>query len=191
MVQKLRFTETKNSEFYPVLKQRVEQYFSTNKISKNANLAMWAKVTFFLGGFVALYSLIISNQFSATQMLFLATLLGTFAAFIGFNVTHDAIHGSLSEKPIVNKIFSFVFNVLGANPYMWSITHNVVHHTYTNIPGHDEDIEVAPGLIRLSPEDELKPLHKYQHLYAFLLYGLASLSWVFRKDYAKIFPERK
>jgi len=190
MIQKLRFTETKNSEFYPVLKERVENYFKENNISKNANLAIWSKITFFLGSFVVLYTLMISNRFNHFEMLILAILLGMFAAFIGFNVAHDAIHGSLSENPTINKIFSIVFNVLGANPYMWSITHNVVHHTYTNIPGHDEDIEVAPGLIRLSPEDKLKPVHKYQHFYAFLLYGFASLSWVFRKDYVKFFQKK-
>ncbi len=190
MIQKLRFTETKNSEFYPVLKERVENYFKENNISKNANFTMWSKITFFLGSFVVLYALMISNRFNHFEMLILAILLGMFAAFIGFNVAHDAIHGSLSENPAINKIFSIVFNILGANPYMWSITHNVVHHTYTNIPGHDEDIEVAPGLIRLSPEDKLKPVHKFQHFYAFLLYGFASLSWVFRKDYVKFFQKK-
>jgi linoleoyl-CoA desaturase len=123
-------------------------------------------------------------------MLGLAIGLGMFLAFIGFNVTHDAIHGSLSDNPVVNQIFSLVFNVIGANAYVWSITHNVVHHTYTNIPGHDEDIEVAPGLVRLSPTDELKPIHRFQHFYAFALYGLASLSWVFRKDYVKFFKDK-
>jgi linoleoyl-CoA desaturase len=73
---------------------------------------------------------------------------------------------------------------------VWNITHNVVHHTYTNIPGHDEDIEVAPGLIRLSPEDKSKKIQNYQHFYAFLLYGFASLSWVFRKDFKKFYQKQ-
>jgi hypothetical protein len=38
----------------------------------------------------------------------------------------------------------------GANGYIWKITHNAIHHTYTNIRGYDEDLEVSP-LIRLSP----------------------------------------
>jgi linoleoyl-CoA desaturase len=64
-----------------------------------------------------------------------------------------------------------------------------VHHTYTNIPGHDEDIEVAPGIIRLSPLDKINKFQKYQHIYGFLVYGLASLFWVFRKDYKKFFQK--
>jgi linoleoyl-CoA desaturase len=189
MSSKLRFIDSTQSAFFATVRQRADAYFTANNLSKNADAAMWFKVAFFLGGAVFIYSLIISNQFSAWQMLGLAALMGMFLAFNGFNVCHDAIHGSLSDKAWVNKVFGLVFNVIGANAYVWSITHNVVHHTYTNIPGHDEDIEVAPGLVRLSPEEELKPIQQYQHFYAFLLYGLASLSWVFRKDYVKFFKD--
>lgn len=187
---KVRFIDRQKSEFFATVRKRVDAYFKENNISKNANGAMWAKTIFFLSGFVTLYGLIISNQFSPATMLFLAVLLGMFAAFIGFNVCHDAIHGSFSANPKVNKALSLVFNLIGANAYVWSITHNIVHHTYTNIPGHDEDIEVAPGLIRLSPEDKVRKLQRYQHLYAFLLYGLASISWVFRKDFKKFFQKK-
>lgn len=82
------------------------------------------------------------------------------------------------------------FNLLGANDYMWSIQHNIAHHTYTNIPGHDEDTEVAKGLLRLSPADPRTRIMKYQHYYAFFLYSLASISWVLRKDYIKFFKKK-
>jgi linoleoyl-CoA desaturase len=192
MSQKLRFIDPQSAtnRFFPTVRKRVDAYFTENNLSKNANGLMWFKIAFFLGGFVLLYALIMSNSFTPWQMLGLSVGLGMFAAFIGFNVTHDAIHGSLSDHPLVNQVFSLVFNIIGANAYVWSITHNVVHHTYTNIPGHDEDIEVAPGLIRLSPIEELKPIHRYQHFYAFALYGLASISWVFRKDYVKFFKDK-
>jgi len=62
-----------------------------------------------------------------------------------------------------------------------------VHHTYTNIPGHDEDIEIAPGLIRLCESEPVNRIQRYQHWYAFPLYSLASISWAFRKDYLKFF----
>ncbi|MBC7920510.1 MAG: acyl-CoA desaturase [Ferruginibacter sp.] len=189
MSQKIRFVDAEKSEFFAATRQRVEAYFKENKVSKHANAAMWAKTVFFLVGFVVLYALIISNQFSAWTMLGLAVLLGMCSAFIGFNVCHDAIHGSFSANKTVNRVLSIVFNFIGANPYVWNISHNVVHHTYTNIPGHDEDIEVAPGLVRIAEDEEVKKIHRYQHIYAFLLYGLASLSWVFRKDFKKFFQK--
>jgi linoleoyl-CoA desaturase len=190
MTNKVRFVDNQKSEFFATVKKRVDNYFKENNLSKNANGAMWAKTIFFLSGTAILYLLILSNQFSPAVMLVLAILLGMFAAFSAFNVGHDSIHGAYSSNPKVNKLLGHTFNILGANAYVWSITHNVVHHTFTNIPGHDEDIEVAPGLIRLSPEEKINKIQRYQHLYAFLLYGLASLSWVFRKDYKKFFQKK-
>lgn len=190
MSQKIKFVDVARSEFFATTRKRVDAYFKENNLSKNANGAMWGKVIFFLSGTILLYSLILSNQFSPLTMLFLAIGLGMFIAFIGFNVSHDAIHGALSGNSTVNKVFSLTFNIIGANAYVWSITHNVVHHTFTNIPGHDEDIDVAPGMLRISEEEKLKKVMCYQHYYAFLLYGLASLSWVFRKDYKKFFQKK-
>jgi linoleoyl-CoA desaturase len=190
MSSKVRFVDSKQSEFFATVKQRVDAYFKDKNLSKNANSLMYFKTAFYLGGFLLFYGLIMSNQFAPLTMLYFAIGLGMFAAFIGFNICHDAIHGGYSANPTVNKTFSYLFNLIGANAYVWSITHNVVHHTYTNMPGHDEDIEVAPGLLRLSPEDKINKIQKYQHFYAFLLYGFASLSWVFRKDYVKFFQKK-
>ena len=186
----VKFKDTNRSQFYPTVRKRVEAYFSQRALSPHANSAMWAKASFFLVGYGLLYSLIISNHFSTWPMLGMAIGLGMFAAFIGFNVSHDGLHGAFSDHSWVNKLLGNSFYLLGANPYVWKITHNIVHHTYTNIPGHDEDIELAPGLVRLDPQEELRPWHRYQQWYTFPLYALASLSWVFRKDYVKFFKSR-
>lgn len=186
----IRFQNSSRSRFFPTVRKRVDAYFKENNIPKQANGEMVFKTIFFLGGTFLIYGLIMSNIFNAWQMLILAMLLGTFKAFTGFNVTHDAIHGSYSSNKWVNKLLGLLMNVFGGNAYIWSVTHNIVHHTYTNIPGHDEDLEAAPGLVRLSPTDELKGVMRYQHFYAFALYGLASISWVFRKDYIKFFKEK-
>lgn len=188
MTSKLKFTG--RTQFFATLKSKVDHYFAENKLSKQADVKMWFKVVFFLLGFTGTYLLILFGGFNVIILLLLAILLGMFSAFVGFNVCHDAIHGSLSRNKFVNKVFSFFFYLIGANPYIWSITHNIVHHTYTNIPGHDEDIEVAPGLIRISEDDVMNRVQRFQHLYAFPLYGLASISWVFRKDYKKFFQKK-
>lgn len=187
---KLRFINQTKSSFFAEVRKKVDEYFHTNKISKKGNVFMWWKATFFLIGFFLLYLLIISNLFNPLTMLFLALVLGIFSAFIGFNICHDAIHGSLSSNSKINSLFGVLFHFIGANPYMWNITHNVVHHTYTNIAGHDEDIEIAPGLIRLSEEEPYNCINRYQHWYGFPLYTLASLSWVFRKDFKKFFQSK-
>lgn len=190
MITTVKFNNAARTKFLATTRKRVDQYFKETNTTRNANTQMWIKAVIFLGGFFGTYALIISNLFSPWVMLPLAAALGVFSAFVGFNICHDAIHGSFSSNKTVNKIFSYLFNFLGASPYVWSITHNVVHHTYTNIPGHDEDIEIAPGLIRISDEEPVNRIQRYQHWYAFPLYSLASISWAFRKDFKKFFQPK-
>jgi len=190
MLQKVKFINTNQSAFFATARKRVEAYFTERGISKNANKAMWAKSVFFLLGFFSLYGLILSGWLNSWAMLGIALMLGAFAALIGFNICHDAIHGAFSKSSKVNQALSYLFYLIGANPYLWNISHNIVHHTYTNIPGHDEDIEIAPGLIRLDESEKVNKIQRYQHLYAFGLYSLASLSWVLRKDYVKFFRRK-
>ena len=189
MTSRLKFNRAAKTPFYATLRARVDLYFKESGISPNADRGMWMKTLFFLSVFFGSYILIVSGIFDVWTTLCLAAILGVFSAFVGFNVCHDAIHGSFSSSKGMNRVLSWVFNLLGASPYVWSITHNAVHHTYTNIPGHDEDIDVAPGLIRISDEEPANRLQRFQHWYAFPLYSLASLSWAFRKDYKKFFQK--
>ncbi len=190
MTKKVKFTNVNKSTFYATIRKRVDQHFEERNLSVHANAAMWFKAVFFLGTFITLYLLILLGNFNPFIMLGLAVSLGVFGAFVGFNICHDAIHKAFSDKQIINQIFSFLFSLIGASSYVWSICHNIVHHTYTNISGHDEDIDVAPGLIRFSDEEPVNKIQRYQHIYAFGLYSLAMLSWVFRKDYKKFFQTK-
>ena len=187
---KIRFNGKSQKDFFVDVKKKVDSHFKENNISKHANGEMIFKTVFFLTLLFGFYGLIVFEVFSLNTSLLLAILLGMVHAFIGFNICHDAIHGSYSSNKTVNRIFSLTFNLIGANPYVWNVSHNIAHHTFTNIPGHDEDLEVAPGIVRLCPEDKWRPFMKFQHLYAFFLYSLASLSWVFRKDYVKFFQDK-
>jgi len=190
MHTKLKFSNTNRSPFFALVRARVDAYFREQGISPHANGPMWAKAVFFLSSYALLYGLVLSNQFGTGAMALMAVGLGVFAASIGFNVSHDALHGAFSSRTWVNHLLGATFYLVGANPYVWKITHNIVHHTYTNIPGHDEDIDIAPGLIRMDPEETHRPWQRYQHAYGFFLYSLSSLSWVFRKDYLKFFKAK-
>jgi linoleoyl-CoA desaturase len=189
MQHSLKFVNKNKSLFSVVLKQRVDEYFKENNISKHANGAMIFKTVFFLVLFVTLYFTILFEVFPTVYQIPLAMLLGMTMAFIGFNICHDALHGAYSANKKVNKSLGFLFNVIGANAYMWNITHNIVHHSYTNVVHHDEDIEIAPGLVRVSETDKLNYIHRYQHIYAFFLYTLTTLAWFFKKDYKKFFQK--
>lgn len=189
MSKALKFINQDKSAFLPTLKMRVDNYFAEKNISKHANSLMIFKTIFFLSIAIGLYLLIITSVLPLYFQLGGAILLGMTMAFIGFNICHDALHGSYSSNKKVNKVLGFIFNVIGANAYVWNLTHNVVHHSYTNIVDHDEDIEIAPGLIRVHDTDKLNKVQRYQHIYAFFLYSLTTLSWFFRKDYVKFFKK--
>src|SRR5665213_526946 len=189
MSEKIRFAKAKELDFYSTLNKRVDDYFIVNKLSRNANWVMVFKTFFYLTVLTVAYFLLILRTNSVAMQFSLWTVLGFFTAFVGLNISHDAIHGSLSKHKNVNSFLSYTFNIIGANAYLWGIMHNIVHHTYTNIDGHDEDIESVP-LLRTSPHQKLLKIHRHQYWYAFLFYGLWSLSWVFVKDYVKFFKKK-
>ncbi|GAB5520732.1 MAG: acyl-CoA desaturase [Rhodothermales bacterium] len=180
--KKVRFSNKNAKAFIKDVRGRVNAHFKENGISQKANAAMVLKTCIILGGTVATYMLLLSGWFTLWQMLGLCVLLGMGMAGIGFSVAHDALHGAYSHNPTINKLLGYTFDLMGANGYMWKITHNVIHHTYTNIDGIDEDLTVSP-LLRLSPGAPRLWFHKYQHIYGFAAYSFATLNWVFAKDY--------
>ena len=188
-LQKIKFGKYEKSSFHNDVKERVNLYFSSGNISKGANTEMLFKTFLIMFAWLATYFLIIFNVVSPLVMLVLALIHGFAAAMIGMNIAHDAIHGSYTKSSKINKIIGLMFNMVGANDYVWNISHNKVHHTYTNIPQHDEDIHQVP-ILRMEPTQDLWWIHRFQYIYAFGLYSLASLSWVFIKDYVKFFQHQ-
>jgi linoleoyl-CoA desaturase len=58
-------------------------------------------------------------------------------------------HGSYSNKTgLTNSWAIFIYL---PEMYNWQVQHNVLHHTYTNIPGHDEDLD-AGRIIRFTKD---------------------------------------
>lgn len=78
--------------------------------------------------------------------------------------------------------------MVGMSRYFWELKHNIPHHSFTNIPGKDEHIDQSK-LLRLNPKMDRKWFHKFQHIYAFVLYSLISINLVFIKDFKVLFRE--
>ncbi|WP_240386274.1 fatty acid desaturase family protein [Balneola vulgaris] len=189
MAQKVSFNNKIDREFSKAVKNRVQQYFDEQGISKHANVQMVLKTLIILTVYVGAYLGILFGGLPLSTMWVLCLVMGIGMAGIGFSISHDALHGSYSSNNKVNTLIGLTFDLAGANGYIWKITHNIIHHTYTNIHGHDEDLEVAE-FIRLSPHSEYKPIHRLQHILAFPAYSFATLFWVFVKDYWYFFkPE--
>lgn len=183
---KIMFKDQNQNKFLPTLRTRVDQYFRNNHTSRFANSYIYFKSVFLFSIYLFLYFAILSNYFSNFVLMFLFMGLGIMKGLVGFNVVHDALHGSYSSHYMVNKVLGYLFDLNGTSSFVWRHTHNGSHHTYTNIPGHDGDIDKAIFL-RISPTDKLYPFHYYQNWYATLLYSFLGFNWVFFSDYRLFF----
>lgn len=179
----LKFSKNDPQHFFKTLHQRVNQYFKQNGLSKKANGKMVVKTIAMLLMFLVPYALLLADlPIDAGYGLLWYTLFGISFAGIGFSVMHDANHGAYSSRKWVNELLSQTMNLIGGNSFTWRVQHNHLHHTYTNIYELDEDIEDKPFL-RLSPHGKYRWYHKFQHIYALLLYSLSTLSWISYKDF--------
>ncbi len=111
-------------------------------------------------------------------------------AGIGMDIMHDANHGSYSKNRTVNRYLGYTMNLVGANTTVWKIQHNELHHTYTNIAEADDDLN-APFFLRFSPHAKRYWVHRFQFLYAWIFYCMATLSWITTKDFVRIIRYRK
>jgi linoleoyl-CoA desaturase len=94
---------------------------------------------------------------------------------------HDANHGAYSSSQQVNDLIGYSLNLLGGAAFNWKIQHNLLHHTYTNVSSHDEDIKDR-AIMKFNPHSKRKSIQRFQHFYAFFFYGLITIYWVLAKD---------
>jgi linoleoyl-CoA desaturase len=186
----LKFS-TNHREFFTTLNKRVNDYFKTNKIDRHANGEMILKTIIMFSLYFIPYGLIVGGVVTGTiEMLLLVVVMALGIAGIGLSVMHDANHGAYSGIPWVNKAIGYSLNLVGANAFNWRMQHNVMHHTFTNVHGEDEDISPR-GVLRMTPHSEWKKMHKYQHIYAWFLYGLMTIVWVLVKDFVRLIRYNK
>ena len=176
-------------EFNKTLKGRVEQYFAERGLSKTGNWRMLLKTAIILGSLATSYVLLVFFSASLLMAVITALVISQIFVLIGFNIMHDGNHGSYSKSKRLNRLMSFTIDLIGGNHLLWRQKHNILHHTYTNIDELDDDLKSA-GLLRLSPDQKLRPWHRFQHLYAFPVYSLLTLSWVIYTDFKKFFSGR-
>jgi linoleoyl-CoA desaturase len=179
----------KDKSFFNTLKASVDQYFATHQIKKTGNWRLYSKTIILAPAAVLLYSLLLFSPMPALVAILLCSILGFVIASIGFNVMHDACHGSYSSKGWVNETMALSSNLMGGNTYIWKFKHNIVHHTYTNIDGVDDDIALSP-LMRQCSTQKWFPPHRFQHIYGFVLYAFTSLAWFFVMDFTKYFNQK-
>jgi linoleoyl-CoA desaturase len=175
--------------FHSELKRRINQYFAQKGQAPTGNFNLHFKAILLITGLVLTYTHLVFFTPPAVWAILESILLGCLTAAIGFNVMHDGAHGSFSRYKWINSLASSFANFLGASQHMWKVKHNIIHHTYTNINGVDDDIEARP-LLRLCEDQKHYKIHKYQHFYFWAAYSFLYIYWIFISDYTKYFSRK-
>jgi linoleoyl-CoA desaturase len=185
-----KFTHHAGREFSAALRSRVNEYFKSANIRQDADSRMFIKSIVAFAFYLTPLILMLTLGISQIWLLFLCWIIMGFSkAVIGTSVMHDALHGSYSKNRKVNQLLSFSAVMIGADPTVWKIQHNVLHHTYTNIEHADEDIQPR-FVMRFTPHQKRRWFHRYQHIYALFFYSISTLVWVTLKDFFKSYHYR-
>jgi linoleoyl-CoA desaturase len=185
-MERIKFAKT-NHDFVSTLNKRVNEYFNTNNIARHGNGQMVIKTIFMFLLYFVPYSLILTSTVtSVIGLISMVVLMALGLAGIGLSVMHDANHGAYTKSTRINNFIGYSLNLVGANAFNWKVQHNVLHHSYTNV--HEEDEDISPrGALRLTPHSDWKKMHKYQFIYAWFLYGLMTIVWLFYKDFSRLY----
>lgn len=182
-LSKLKFTGS--DRFLHELRKRVDAYFESTGKRRRDCPKMYFKTATIMLWFFGAYAALLFFASSLWTILPLAVVLGMAIAAIGFNIQHDGGHKAYSDRAWVNKMMALTLDLMGGSSYLWDWKHNSIHHTYTNITGHDDDIDVGM-LGRLSPHQKRYPFHRMQGIYLWVLYGFLSIKWHFWDDFYNI-----
>jgi len=190
MASAIKFVNQQRTDFYKTVTARVDNYFEQKGISPNGDYRMVIKTVVMFALYFVPYILGLCGVLSLTGMWVASAIMGLGLAGIGMSVMHDANHGAYSDKRWVNRLLGYSLDVVGGNSFNWKIQHNIQHHTFTNIYGHDLDIRDRMNL-RFTPAVKRNFMHRFQVVYAFVLYALQTFFWVMIKDFIQVFEFAK
>lgn len=179
------FAKQDQLKFFRTLNSRVNHYFKENNLQKTGNWQLHLKAIIMFSLLFVPYFLFYFIEMPFWVRLLLSVVMGVGMAGVGMNVMHDGNHGSFSDKKWINNIMGGSIYILAGNVYNWQVQHNVLHHTYTNIVGHDEDLD-AGRIIRFSKLAPWSNYHKYQQYYSVFLYGLLTINWCLTTDFKQM-----
>ncbi|PKP11158.1 MAG: acyl-CoA desaturase [Bacteroidetes bacterium HGW-Bacteroidetes-3] len=181
----INFSRTDKAIFFKTLNKRVNTYFKENGLKRTGNWKLYTKAIVMFGLFLVPLIVILTISLPQWALLLLTVVIGIGMAGVGMNVMHDSNHESFSNRKWVNKLMGSSIYILAGNVYNWKVQHNVLHHTFTNIPGFDEDID-AGRIIRFNKHAKWLKIHQFQKYYSFFLYGLLTINWAITTDFKQM-----
>jgi len=175
--------------FEKELRHRIDEYFRISGRPSRDSLSMYIKTVIILAVFISSYILLVFAAQNVLQAILLSVILGFGRAVIKINIQHDGGHKAYSDHQWINKIMAMTLDIIGGSSYLWWWKHVRIHHRYVNITGYDTDIEIGT-FGRISPYQKRLPVHRWQHIYLWLLYGLIAIKWHLYDDFKSIITGR-
>ncbi|MES1157651.1 MAG: acyl-CoA desaturase [Haliangium ochraceum] len=171
--------------FHGALKAHLQEYLRLTNVPPQGGWRMYLKTAVILLWLATSYGLLV---FAATvwwEGALLSLSLALAMAGTGFAIQHDANHGAYSKRAAVNRLMGLTLDLVGASSYVWHWKHNILHHTYPNLPSADDDIDFLP-FARLAPAQPRYWAHRFQQFYLWALYGFLYPKWNFIDDFKSV-----
>lgn len=167
------------------LNRAVQGYFADTGLSQDGGARIAVKAGIIGVWLVGSYLLALLGGLSLPALLLCAVSVGLACAGVGFCIMHDGNHGAFSSSRRVNTAMGYTVDLLGGSSYVWRHKHNVMHHTYPNVVGTDDDINVG-FLGRMAPDQPHLSFHKWQHIYMWPLYAFITVKWHMIDDFRDV-----
>jgi linoleoyl-CoA desaturase len=177
-----RATFPPHSDLRQELCQRVDAYFEKNGLDQRGGGHAILKTATILTWAISSYVLLVFFATSPWTAVPLGISLGLALTGIGFSVMHDGGHGATSHRSWVNRLHARSLDLMGASSFFWNQKHNIIHHTFTNVDGLDDDIDSRPFL-RMGPAQERRWFHRFQHWYVIPLLVFFVPKWLLFDDW--------
>lgn len=176
------------NKLFAELRKRVSQ--RVEEIPENRNRFIQIKAIILPMLYFGLYVFALMNAENSTLYLFAFALMGISLVLIYLNLIHEAAHNNIFKNKKLNTVVLKIFDLVGANSYIWKKRHIVSHHAYPNVDGWDTDIEQS-GVLKIYPHIEPTGIQKIQHRIFFFIYPLYLFNWMFIRDFRDFFDQER
>jgi len=180
------FAKQKEEDLFQELRKRVNE--TVKNVKPYRKNIIYVKAFLFPLLYFTCYVLALSFAPSSSMFYFFYFLMGVFLVLNYLNIVHEAIHSTLFKSNALNKLYIHLFDVMGANSYIFKIRHVRFHHNYPNVMGWDTDFEQSP-LARVFPHGKFSALHRYQHIYLPFIYPLYLFNWLLVRDFKDFYKK--
>jgi len=114
--------------------------------------------------------------------------MGITVVLIYLNLIHEAAHGSIFKTRRYNRWVLHLFDLVGANSFIWQKRHIESHHNFPNVDGWDTDMAQS-GPIKVYPHGQAKGMQRYQDKYIIFIYPLYLFNWMLLRDFRDFFSK--